>query len=621
MKTKLFMMVACSLILLTLSAFGQPARKDVIWARNTPQAITLDGNLNEPAWAAAESVAIRYGGPLDPPGNGYRLENGVQPTDPLRATFKFLVHLDTLYMGVIVRDSSVGGGLFNQFDGLLMNMRNHASPNRPAPSFEYFYAWVTETWGCDTVAGQVGALPCFMGWAAGDRTVWDARTVVNGITNIDATPDVGYTMELRFNLRVRGYNVTRTQGDIIEFNVSVYDADWRWPVQPGRFSGNRTWLQGPWGNASWYNVLRIYARPDVSITSGPAPVIGPDARIPNGVNFASPVIDGRLDEAVWRAADAHKFDIRFGDSTLRASYPGIGPWRSGQFQPEIGGRRAPVLDPADATIRWFFKDDTLFLSADVRDLGVWSLTPEDQWDGIRFAINEKVKRNIDSVLISRDLTVRVDSLGRAKLEGYLPFLRDTLGGARVGLRLKGGTTVNNFNDLDSGFTIELAVTLTRLGFTAGRGDGMIYISACVLDAENFSDPLDNYANRAWWYRERTDDAAPAVTYLDPTLILTSVRIGDQLPQTYTLFGNYPNPFNPSTKIRYAIPTASDVTLEVFNVLGQRVASMPLGSHLAGEYEIPFDAAGLSSGLYMYRLQMKEGAQLKATLTGKMMLLR
>ena len=66
--------------------------------------------------------------------------------------------------------------------------------------------------------------------------------------------------------------------------------------------------------------------------------------------------------------------------------------------------------------------------------------------------------------------------------------------------------------------------------------------------------------------------------------------------------NYPNPFNPATTIRFSLPEAMSVRVDVFDVLGRRVAVLADGLHPAGWNEVRFDAGRLPSGQYLYRLQ-------------------
>ncbi len=77
-----------------------------------------------------------------------------------------------------------------------------------------------------------------------------------------------------------------------------------------------------------------------------------------------------------------------------------------------------------------------------------------------------------------------------------------------------------------------------------------------------------------------------------------------LPTSYALAQNFPNPFNPATTIRYALPEAAAVKLVVFNSLGQRVADLVDEAQAAGHHEVRFDGSTLSSGVYFYRLQVR-----------------
>jgi hypothetical protein len=85
---------------------------------------------------------------------------------------------------------------------------------------------------------------------------------------------------------------------------------------------------------------------------------------------------------------------------------------------------------------------------------------------------------------------------------------------------------------------------------------------------------------------------------------------------YALTQNYPNPFNPSTQIKFALKESGYVTLKVYDALGKEVATLIKGDYASGSYNVSFDASGLSSGIYFYRLETGSFVQ-----TNKMMLLK
>ena len=89
-----------------------------------------------------------------------------------------------------------------------------------------------------------------------------------------------------------------------------------------------------------------------------------------------------------------------------------------------------------------------------------------------------------------------------------------------------------------------------------------------------------------------------------------------LPETTELLGAYPNPFNPTSTIRYALAERTDVELAVYNTLGQRVALLADGYMQAGSHQAVFDAGSLPSGLYFYRLRAGSDFQ-----TGQLMLVK
>ena len=75
----------------------------------------------------------------------------------------------------------------------------------------------------------------------------------------------------------------------------------------------------------------------------------------------------------------------------------------------------------------------------------------------------------------------------------------------------------------------------------------------------------------------------------------------QVPTEFSLSQNYPNPFNPTTQIKFNVPVQSKVSLIVYNVAGQEVKRLVNQDYAAGSHSITFNAAGLSSGVYIYKL--------------------
>ena len=86
------------------------------------------------------------------------------------------------------------------------------------------------------------------------------------------------------------------------------------------------------------------------------------------------------------------------------------------------------------------------------------------------------------------------------------------------------------------------------------------------------------------------------------------EIGSETPQKIALSANYPNPFNPVTTIRYELPVNSNVRLEVYDILGRRVAVLVEGLIESGAHEVAFDASNLASGVYLYRLSTADFVQ-------------
>ncbi|AXJ02110.1 Por secretion system C-terminal sorting domain-containing protein [Cyclonatronum proteinivorum] len=180
------------------------------------------------------------------------------------------------------------------------------------------------------------------------------------------------------------------------------------------------------------------------------------------------------------------------------------------------------------------------------------------------------------------------------------------------------------NDGEANHGVEFAVALADLGVSGGRFrafafivSGTGYFSNVLLpgDANGTADAFQNFGyNADFGTVEGGPFHTPWFSISDPTNIEPETR--SELPTQAELSQNYPNPFNPTTNIRYAVPETGQVTLEVFNLLGQRVALLVDEVMQPGTYTLNFDATRLASGVYLYRLQT--GGQV---LTRKMTLIK
>lgn len=148
-----------------------------------------------------------------------------------------------------------------------------------------------------------------------------------------------------------------------------------------------------------------------------------------------------------------------------------------------------------------------------------------------------------------------------------------------------------------------ADSLSQLWISCGTNDGLLFISQQTHDyLEQHNVPhiynLVEGAGHDWivW--------KPGLYHFSQFLFKqTSTAVEKKEPvSTFNLSQNYPNPFNPVTKINFAVPEISFVTLKVYNVLGKEIATIVNEEKPVGKYEIEFDGSNLASGVYIYKIQ-------------------
>ena len=166
---------------------------------------------------------------------------------------------------------------------------------------------------------------------------------------------------------------------------------------------------------------------------------------------------------------------------------------------------------------------------------------------------------------------------------FTSFTATTSGNA-VTLTWTTATELNN-----RGFEVErkTSVEWQNIGFVAGSGT--------TTDQKTWSFRDENASGGKMEYRLKQVDFDGTFSYSNTIEI-------DLNPTVFSLEQNFPNPFNPSTVIRYALPVAGNVTLNVYNSLGEKVAELVNGIMPAGNHTVQFDASKLNSGLYIYEIK-------------------
>jgi hypothetical protein len=123
-----------------------------------------------------------------------------------------------------------------------------------------------------------------------------------------------------------------------------------------------------------------------------------------------------------------------------------------------------------------------------------------------------------------------------------------------------------------------------IAYVIGRGTD--HLNSITVARENVQRAIQEYESN---FASMTYSAPPATNPVD----------------NYILYQNYPNPFNPNTTIRYELPQDGVVTIDIYNILGQKVKTLLNEFQKADRYEVTFNSTGLASGVYIYRMKVNE----------------
>lgn len=143
---------------------------------------------------------------------------------------------------------------------------------------------------------------------------------------------------------------------------------------------------------------------------------------------------------------------------------------------------------------------------------------------------------------------------------------------------------------NSGFEVERSLdnnVFSKIAFVSGFG------TTAEPKSYNYSD--QSVKGGTYYYRLKQIDYDGTFNYSDVVEVYVS------LPKDFALEQNYPNPFNPSTSIQFSLPVDANVTIAVYNLVGEKVADIASSDFSAGTHKVDFDASNLTSGIYFYRI--------------------
>jgi hypothetical protein len=352
-------------------------------------------------------------------------------------------------------------------------------------------------------------------------------------------------------------------------------------------------------------------------------------------------IDGQMNEGAWSTAARANLVTATGFEMFTFPY-----FRPGLAEPEYDELVGRMLWAKDTLYVFIHIDEFVNDSTNLYWNGQW--TGDQLFVSLSNRLGVEMKGWYDGnvyaapdgpyhfLILADSVTLNVGKATNIPAE-YRRFPADTQRVFQAKDIARWATSINKTTGV---WNVELAiynphVTLgTRIGFNIGGSTG-----SYVSDTTHH----DAYAYYCWqpsvidspfvqpqgvpvpeWgadpgYYNLAGSSAWALLELVSTLGPTSVeRIESaSLPTTMTLSQNYPNPFNPETVIEFAVPTRGKIVLEVFNILGQRVATLFDGVKPAGVYQAKWNGSRVSSGVYIYRLTGENGF----VLTRKMLLVK
>lgn len=213
---------------------------------------------------------------------------------------------------------------------------------------------------------------------------------------------------------------------------------------------------------------------------------------------------------------------------------------------------------------------------------------------------EEVSMIIQTTAVEKGAPGKDNRYGAGRIDAYEAYL---LAAAMIPVELSSFTASANENSVtlnwstatetnNSGFSIERKSAVDERWVEAGFVPGF----GTTTERKSYSYTDENLNIGSYSFRLKQIDFDGKFEYSEAIIVEVSA------PEKYVLLQNYPNPFNPSTTIGFSIPQQSNVTIEIYNVVGELVSSLANKTLEAGYHNVNFEAGNLPSGTYVYQLK-------------------
>jgi len=631
--------IALLLVVGTASVFAQDyIRKEVEVPKVDSGAITIDGMMNEAVWADAAHADLVTSSGYEMFANAYYRDGLTEPEfDALYG--RMLWSKDTLYVFIhwdeFHNDSTnlywngkfTGDQLFISLsDRIARNLEGNYDGNSYAAPDGPYHFWVlgpdVTLNGGDTThvpeeyrkcVDQSDSLQIFHAsdiarWAAVIDTntgVWDMEMAIYN-------PNVNAQSRLGFNI---GGSMGSSYTDALYGDAYGYFT-WQPNIPDDPFGD-------PYGNGDpgFYNLANSDYWAVLKFQPGNDDITRHEVDVP-GVQRANIQVDGMMNEADWNnAADVEMI-----------SNSGYEIFANHYYRPEL---TEPDMDALSAKLLWSNNYLYVFMHWDEFHNDSTNLYWNGKWTG-------------DQLFISLSNRLGMDMYGNYDGNSYAapdgPYHYWVLG---PDMTLNGGDTTwvpeefrgascmgdsqqvfyaNNYAqwaaviDTNTGvWDMEMKIynpniaNQSCIAYNMGGSFGSSYTDALYGDAYGYwtwqpnipNDPYgDPYGNGDPGYFNLANSEYWAVlNFTSPVTAIDPGSQAQQVPSKYNLYQNYPNPFNPSTTIKFDMPEKANVTLRVYNILGQLVNTLVNNQNFnAGTHSVNFDASKLASGIYLYKLE-------------------